>query len=64
MTSLIYVALTMHTDNSNTEEENNTDCPLRLWNKALEKLTSVKKDSDVKPAYRALLDSVDKNCYN
>ena len=52
ISSLIYVTLMIHKDNeANTEEIDDSTCPLRIWNKSIEKLTYLKKDSDVKPAY-------------
>ena len=65
ITSLIYVTLMIHSETeANMEEINNTFCPLCIWNKSVENLTSLQKDLDVKPAYSALFESVNKNCYD
>ena len=45
-------------------EGNDAFCPLRAWNTTIENLTLLKKEADVKPIYKGLIKSVNKNCYN
>ena len=48
----------------NISIRNDTLCPLRIWSPTIEKLTFLKKDVDVKPVYKVLINEVNKNCYN
>ena len=45
-------------------EENDAKCPLRMWNDSVQKLTCVKKEEDIKPAYRALVESLNEIWYD
>ena len=44
------------------EKEN--QCPLRMWNSSVQKLTCVKKEKDLKPAYKELVESLNEIRYN
>ena len=45
------------------EIDSDSSDPLRLWNRQIEKLTSVNKVNDVKPAYLKLFSMLDVVCY-
>ena len=45
-------------------EEGNVKCPLRMWNESVQKLTLVKKEEDIKPCYRALVESLNEVWYD
>ena len=47
-----------------SSKRNDTLCPLRIWSPTIEKLTFLKKDVDVKPVYKVLINEVNKNCYD
>ena len=50
--------------NVNIGRRIDTNCPLRLWNDSVEKLTYLSKEVDVKPVYRALINRVNEKCYD
>ena len=45
-------------------EERDAKCPLKMWNESVQKLTCVKKDEDIKPVYRALVESLNEVWYD
>ena len=44
-------------------EEKNARCPLRYWNDAVQKLTAIKREADIKPAYKELVERLNRNWY-
>ena len=50
-------------DSAFDEIDSDPEDPLHLWNKQIEKLTSVNKINDVKPAYLKLFSMLDVVCY-
>ena len=44
-------------------EEDTVKCPLKMWNESVQKLTFVKKEEDIKPCYRALVESLNEVWY-
>ena len=59
--NLVYETLKIHKEVN--IGKNHGFHPLYLWNNSIEKLTFLRKEVDVKPTYRALLNSVNDNCY-
>ena len=51
-------------DNAIGEMDTDSDCPLRLWNEGIQKLTAVNKVRDLTPAYKMLVNKLDQVCYN
>ena len=50
-------------DSAFDEIDSDSEDPLHLWNKQIEKLTTVNKINDVKPAYLKLFSMLDVVCY-
>ena len=44
--------------------EKNSKCPLRMWSDSVEKLSCVKREQDIKPVYKQLVESLNQNCYD
>ena len=64
--SIIYETLFIHTEiesGERIEERSDNSCPLHIWSNPVEKLTSLKREPDIKPAYKELIESVNEDCY-
>lgn len=43
--------------------ESNAKCPLRMWNDSVQKMTACKRDADISPVYKKLVESLNKHWY-
>ena len=44
-------------------EEKDVKDPLRMWNASLQKLTCIKKDQDIEPVYKSLVEKLNEQWY-
>ena len=44
-------------------DEEDDNCPLRMWNSSVEKLTYIQKSRDIEPCYAQLVESLNRELY-
>ena len=64
MQSLLHDTLTIHAElSAGLLDEQDTTSPLRIWNPAVEKLTLLKREANIRPVYRALIENLNESVY-